>query len=93
MNQFYTQEACKQIKGLMHTPPGKFISIDEKYYNPVPEYILSNESYGTQRPLEPHGVSVSYQATPFIKRASGLNLNPLNRNDGTYIYNQETCYQ
>ena len=93
MNQFYSQEALKQIQGLKHIPPGKFISIDEKYYNPVPEYITSNESYGNQRPLEPHGVSVNYQATPFIKRASGLNLNPLNQNYGSYIYNQETGYQ
>ena len=93
MNQFYTQEALKHTQGLKHIPSGKFISIDEKYYNPVPEYITSNESYGNQRPLEPHGVSVNYQATPFIKRASGLNLNPLNQNYGTYIYNQETGYQ
>ena len=93
MNQFYTQEASKHIPGIKHIPPGKFISIDEEYYNPVPEYITSNKSYGNQRPLGPHGVSVNYQATQFIKRASGLNLNPLNQNYGTYICNQETGYQ
>ena len=93
MNQFYTQGALKQIQGLKHIPPGKFISIYENNYNPVPEYILSNDSYGNQRPLEPHGISVDYQTTPFIKRAPGLNLNPSNQNYGTYIYNQKTGYQ
>ena len=39
MNQFYTQAALKQLQGLRHIPQGNFISIDEKYYNPVPEYI------------------------------------------------------
>ena len=93
MNQFYTQAALKHIQGLKHIPPGNFIDIDEKYCNPVPEYITINESYGNQRALEPHGASVNYQATPFIKRAPGLNLNPLNQTYGTYIYNQEKGYQ
>ena len=56
MNQFYTPGALKQIHRLKHIPPGNFISIDEKYYNTVPEYITSNESYCNQRALEPHGV-------------------------------------
>ena len=93
MNQFYTQGALKQIQGLKLLPPEKYISIDDKYYIPVPEYIWSNESYGNQRPLEPHGVSVNFQSKTFIKGAPGLNLNPLNQNYGTYIYNQETGYQ
>ena len=59
----------------------------------MPEYITSNQSYGNQRPLEPYGVCVNFQATLFIKRASDLNLNPLNQNYGYYIYNQETGFQ
>ena len=93
MNQFYTQETLKHIQGFKKIPRGKFISIDEKYYNPVPQYITSNESYGNQRPLEQHCISVNYHAIPFIKRAPGLNLNPSNQNYGTYIYNQKTGYQ
>jgi hypothetical protein len=73
-----------------YIPPGKFIDIDERYYQNNGELNHQQEGFGMMgQPLKPYGENANYQPTPLIKQPGGLNES-LKVNYGSYIYNQIT---
>lgn len=91
MTQYYPQ-ALQANEMPKHIPAGRYIAIDEKFYRPRTEILLTHESYGNMgKPLLPFGENVTYQPTPFVKRHLPLNLDQ-RVNYGTYLFNQLTGY-
>ena len=75
-------------------PPGKFMEVDENYYNKK-QNIHPNpyENFGRMgRPLQPFGTNVNYHATPFVPKAQGLTTENLKVNYLGYIYQQRTGF-
>ena len=73
--------------------PGKYLDIDEKYYNDKSKDFYVGEAFGRMgKPLLPHGMNVNYHATDFVPLAPVLPLGPLRSNYNTYIYNQITGF-
>jgi hypothetical protein len=74
-------------------PAGKFIAIDEKYYQQKEDiHPRANEVFGRQgRPLQPHGTNVNH-ATPFLPKPQGLSTQDLKVNYLSYIYNQQVGF-
>jgi hypothetical protein len=71
--------------------PGKFLDIDEKYYNDKPKDFYVGEAFGRMgKPILPHGQNVIYHPTGFIEKSPVLPLGPLRANYNTYLYNQIT---
>ena len=75
-------------------PPGKFMEIDDKFYNNKENiHPISNENFGRMgRPIQPFGTNVNYNASPFVVKAQGLTTENLNVNYLGYIYQQRTGY-
>ena len=71
-------------------PPGKFIAIDEKYYQQKEDvHPRSQENFGRMgRPIQPHGTNVNNQPTDFIPVKQGLTSKNLKVNYKSYLYNQ-----
>ena len=73
--------------------PGKYLDIDEKYYNDEKKYFYVGEVFGKNgKPLSPYGTNVKYNASSFVPLAPVLPLGPLKSNYGSYIYQQQTGY-
>jgi len=74
----------QQRTEMPYIPPGQYIDIDEKFYEPAPKYINSYESQDNREYI---GVDVGNS-----KLIQTIPSEELKQNFGFYLYNQSTGF-